>query len=407
MLDPQTTIDRLKAYPGVLLRQPIYNQHLEFYAYELSYYPQAQGCSEENHRDLITALAGRGLQTMVGRHQTFVDLKPAGMEKQTLIQFPKNQLVLETPSRAPFDEANLLTLEGLSKQGYRLALLDYLPPQTHPLAQVAQFIVLDFKLLDTDKLEHQVSLLQQQRSKLVAKNVNKPLEFELCKSLGFDLIQGSFSTHLNSYSQQRVSPSRQLTLRLLVKLQNPEAMVDELDALIRQDATLSYKLLRLVNSAFFGLRRQLASSRQAIITLGIQRIKTWASLLALTGLDDRPNEIRTTAFIRARMCELLGRSLAKAPNEIFFSVGLFSALDVLLNTPLSQLLKSLPLAGEAKAAILEHEGLAGQILNTVLAYEQGDWDQLRYGPLPLTIVKESYLEALAWATEIEEELKRF
>lgn len=407
MLDPQTTIERLKAYPGIILRQPIYDQHLKLYAYELSFHSQAQECAEENHHDLITTLAGRGLQAIVGQHQTFAALKPAGMDAQIFTQFPKSQLVLETFSNAPPDDANLATLQGLSKQGYRLALLDYSPRQPHPLAQVAQFIILDFKLLDTEQLEYQVSLLQRQQSKLVAKNVDKPLEFELCKSLGFDFIQGNFSIHPNGYSQQRVSPSRQLALRLLVRLQNPEAMVDELDALIRQDAILSYKLLRLVNSAFFGLQRHLASPREAIIILGIQRIKTWASLLALTGLDERPNEIRTTAFIRARMCELLGKRFAKTNSEVFFSTGLFSALEVLLDIPFNQLFKFLPLADEVKMAISERKGVAGQMLSAALAYERGDWDQLRYGPLPLTAVKEAYLEALGWATEIEEELKRF
>ena len=172
---------------------------------------------------------------------------------------------------------------------------------------------------------------------------------------------------------------------------------------VNQDVALSYKLLRLINSAFFGLPREVSSTQQAIVMLGQNKIKTWASLLGLSGIDDKPVELRVVAMTRARMCELLAKHYKGQP-DLFFAAGLFSTLDALVDNPLPTLIEKLPLSPELKDALLKHEGAAGQALRDTLNYEQGNWEALASSPIPTEIMAHVYLDALYWSKELNAQL---
>ncbi len=218
-----------------------------------------------------------------------------------------------------------------------------------------------------------------------------------------DLLQGNFYTLPATRDSQKIPPSAQTLMELLVKLQDPEVEADDLALIINQDVTLSYKLLRLINSAFFGLPRQVGSTREAVVMLGHNKIKTWASLLCLSGLDHKPNELRSVAMIRARMCELLAK-FYKGHGEVFFAAGLFSTLDALLDKPLANLLDSLPLSDELRSALVDKQGAAGQALQDVLRYERGDWQAIDNSPLPVEVLVRAYLDAIYWAKELNLQL---
>jgi c-di-GMP-related signal transduction protein len=161
--------------------------------------------------------------------------------------------------------------------------------------------------------------------------------------------------------------------------------------------------LRLINSAFFGLPREVSSIKQAIVLLGHKKIKTWASLLSLSAIDNKPNELRVVAMTRARMCELLAKYY-KASAELSFAAGLFSTLDALLDKSLATVLGQLPLSPELSEALLHKSGPAGQVLRDVLNYEKGDWLALGASPLPVEVIARSYLDAIHWAKELNTQL---
>ncbi len=239
---------------------------------------------------------------------------------------------------------------------------------------------------------------------LCATNVNDMDEFSFCQGHELDLLQGQFYTLPSGKQNQKMPPSIQILMELLVKLQDPNIEAETVANTINLDVSLSYKLLRLINSAFFGLPREISSIKQAIVLLGHKKIKTWASLLSLSAADDKPRELRVVAMTRAKMCELLAKYY-KGQAETFFAAGLFSCLDALTDKPISELVNNLPLSPELSEALVARSGIAGRALNDVLNYERGDWKALDNSALPIEIITRAYLDAINWAKELNSHLQ--
>ena len=193
-------------------------------------------------------------------------------------------------------------------------------------------------------------------------------------------------------------------MRVLANLQNPDVSSNELEATNSADVTLSYKLLRFANSAFMGLDRPMKSINHAVKMVGIERIRVWASLLMFCKMEDKPPELMTTAIVRAAMCERLASSADEGPRETFFTVGLLSVLDALMDCPMEEALGDIPVSSEIKSALIRSEGSLGDALQCVLAYERGEWDQVRYKDLPPMTIRSHYLDSLGWARRISEGL---
>jgi len=265
-------------------------------------------------------------------------------------------------------------------------------------------LLIDIAEFDPKVLTEHLPAWRERHSTLCATNVNERDEFTFCKQHDLDLLQGQFYTLPAANDNQKISPSTQILMELLVKLQEPDVEANELANIINLDISLSYKLLRLINSAFFGLRKEVNSIQQAIVLLGFSKIKTWASLLSLSGVDDKPKELRVVAMTRAKMCSLLAKYY-KGQADTFFAAGLFSTLDALMDKPLPSLISNLPLSPELVNALQNHSGAAGRALQDVLNYEKGDWQALDASPLPVEIIARAYLDAINWAKELNSHLQ--
>jgi EAL and modified HD-GYP domain-containing signal transduction protein len=268
----------------------------------------------------------------------------------------------------------------------------------------AQTLLIDLDRFQPQSLSSQLPRWRQQHQVLCATNVNDNAEFQFCKSHDLDLVQGQFYTQPHADNGKALSPSQQTLMELLVKLQEPDIDPDDLAATINQDVSLSYKLLRLINSAFFGLPREVGSTKQAVMMLGQKKIKTWASLLCLSGMDDKPNELRSIAMIRARMCELLAKYYKGQPDT-FFAAGLFSTLDAIMDRPLTEIIDRLPLSVELQTALLEQKGPAGFALYDALSYERGQWQTMQRSAIPKEILVRTYLDSINWTRELNSQLQ--
>ncbi len=268
----------------------------------------------------------------------------------------------------------------------------------------SETLLIDLESHNQKSLTEHLPYWRNNHKILCATNVNNLDDYTLCKSQTLDLLQGQFYILPAAKDKQKIAPSIQILMELLVKLQDPDIEPEDLAASINQDISLSYKLLRLINSAFFGLPREVSSTKQAIVMLGHTKIKTWASLLSLSGVDDKPVELRIVAMTRARMCELLAKYYKGQP-ELFFAAGLFSTLDALMDAPIEVLVEKLPLAPELKEALLDNSGAAGNALADVLSYEKGDWTAIEASPIPVEILARAYLDAIYWAKELNTQLQ--
>jgi c-di-GMP-related signal transduction protein len=187
-------------------------------------------------------------------------------------------------------------------------------------------------------------------------------------------------------------------LQLVAQLQGPDVDFGSLQEIISHDVGLSYNLLRFVNSAFFSLPRRVESLRDALVLLGLNNVRRWTTLMALASSQDKPHELLVTGLIRARMCELVAEAGGEKDKEGYFTTGLFSVVDALMDASMIEVLQSLPFSQEIIGALLNYDGPKGQALHAVLAYERGDFDEL--GALPAdSSPRELYATAVEWATQ--------
>jgi EAL and modified HD-GYP domain-containing signal transduction protein len=203
-------------------------------------------------------------------------------------------------------------------------------------------------------------------------------------------------------SSRRLSASQVAQMRLLAALLKPSVSLLEVESLLKQEAALSLRVLRSVNSAAMGLRREIHSIREALVLLGLEQLRKWASLWTLAGLNQGPAEVLTMTVVRARVCEALGQAAARE-DQSHFLLGLCSLLDALLGQPMPAALADLPLPDATREALLGADNDARRVLTTVVAYERGQWAEAAAGAERLgadpEVLPALYLDALAWARQ--------
>ncbi len=384
-------------------RQAIFDAQLQVMGYELLYRSSQMNAATFSDGDAVTArvmlnaILEIGLDQLVGSQLAFINLTTRFLRDQLCEDLPKDRVVLEILENIPMNDSVLEAMARLSSQGFTLALDDFEYEEAlRPMVEHSHMVKLDVTALAPERLAGDVTQLRQFNVKLLAEKVETPEQFEFCKGLGFDYYQGYFFCKPLIVEGARIPPNQIAVVTLMAKLQNPDTGMSEIEEIIRQDISLSYKVLRYVNSAFFALSKKIDSIRQAACLVGLARLKTWATLLVMAGLENKPMELMMMALVRAKMCEELALTLKESNTDEFFTVGLFSVLDALLDKPMEEVLKLVELSPSLRSALIEHSGELGKVLEYVLAYERGDWETIQNRSLQMDILRQSYFAALAF-----------
>lgn len=408
--EPNTKIARPpeNVYVG---RQPIFDRRLKVFAYELFYRSAAeQERSDTNisgdkatSQTIINTFINIGLNRLVGNKLAAINVTESFLLEDNRIPFTSGQVILEILENIPVTGPMINAVSRLSKEGYIIALDDYIYNPAHaPLINLANLIKIDLTTIDRDRLAEHVRELRKYKAKLLAEKVETADDYLACVKLGFDYFQGFFLSRPQTVSSEKLPANRLTIMNLLAVVHNPETETEELAEAINTDVNTSYKLLKMINSAAFNLSRKVESIQQCIILLGRRKLASWASMLALCSLDDRPLEILRNAMIRAKMCEILAETIGYRQPESYFTVGMFSALDLIMQRPLEKLLAPLPLSSDILAALLHREGRMGDALNCVIAYEMADWSGIKFSSLSPEQITEANLDAITWANIILE-----
>lgn len=395
-------------------RQPIYRRNMDVYAYELLFRGRHEDEAGVTDGDKATSevlyntFVEIGVDEIVGRHRAFVNLTPSFLLGEYPLPTTEGQLVLEVLEDTPVTEEIVNAVTNLRARGYTIALDDFVyQPHLEPLVRQADIIKIDLMQLGEGELEEHVERLSGNGTRLLAEKVETHEEFHRCRELGFDLFQGFFFCRPEVVRGNHLPTNRVAIAELLSALQDPEVELATLERLISRDVTLSYRLLRLINSAYFNLRREVDSVGRALMLLGLDAVRNWATLLTLSSVEDKPTELVRTAVVRARLCQNLGATVdPETGSDLYFTVGLFSTLDALLDQPLEAVLGQLPLSQPVASALLERGGIPGAVLDCVLAYERGDWDSVEHNTCGIApgSVRDGYLDAVHWADELMREI---
>jgi EAL and modified HD-GYP domain-containing signal transduction protein len=311
---------------------------------------------------------------------------------------PKNRVVLEILENVKPTPQVIDTLTSLSQQGYTIALDDFVyAEEFKPFLELADIVKIDVLGKSEEQLHREVSQLRDSRVRLLAEKVETPEVYALCKKLGFYYFQGYFFFRPDIIRGREIPANRIALLELMGKIQDPHISFKRLVEHIRNDLSLSYKVLRYVNSAYVGLPNRVDSIEHAACLVGIDRIRTWATLIIMASGQTQATEILVIALVRAKMCERLGYRLGASSPEKYFTMGLLSVLEALYESSMQDIIDKLPLHEDITDALVNGTGEMGMVLSCVKAYEEGEWMELKPLQLDPSTIRDFYVEAIDWA----------
>ncbi|MDT7043260.1 EAL and HDOD domain-containing protein [Candidatus Nitronereus thalassa] len=385
----------------ILARQPIHDHQLSLFGYEL--------LSRQIETDPQTAFDGEaatdtvmkkafdeiGLDTLVGPNRAFINLTEKWVLSEECHSLPKDRIVLEVLEHVPPKQEVISALERLHDKGYTIALDDFVFHEDKvPFLELADIVKIDVLDKHPDYIKQQRDLVAPFKTKLLAERVESYDLYDSAKLWGFDLFQGYFFFQPGRVESTTLPSNQMTTLTLLSKLQDPDIEIEDVDQIIKQDMSLSFKLLDYVNSAHFSLPQKIDSIPLAARLVGLNQIKTWTILLSMVGVPNKPFELIVTSIVRAIMAEHLAVTMKVPDSEPYFTVGLFSVLDALFDLPMATIIQNIPLSEESQDALVFHEGMMGATLKCVLSYERGHWEGVNTLYLDANVIQESYFEAL-------------
>lgn len=399
----------------LLARQPIFDVNMELYAYELLYRDDqinrafVTDGDQASSQVLLRTFTDLSIGEVVGHHKAFINFTRNLL--LTAPPFSRTQLVVEVLEDQLVDAHMLAALGQLRAQGYTIALDDFtLNSSSFKLLEYADIIKLDVLALSDSDLLHHVKHLRPLGVKLLAEKIETYEMLEYCKALGFELFQGYFLSRPQIMTGRKHSESRQTILQLLAQLNDPRTEIEQIEQLVAQDPILSYKLLKLINSAAFHFVCKIESLRQAITLLGLIQIRSWITLVSMASIEGKPRELSITTMVRARFCQTLGEAVTGTKRgDTFFTVGLLSTIDAYMDAPMEELLEKISISQTLSDALLHHKGTEGAILLTIKQYEKANWDDIDWEMLENRGVDHSalshfYTESLVWVTSALESL---
>jgi len=390
-----------------IARQPIYNRTQAVMGYELLYRndhinrANITDADQASCETILNSFMHIGIDNIVGSTLAFINLPREFIVNNTLTPMFKEQAVLEILEDVEPDDDVIAGIKRLKSEGYKIALDDFVyRDEFIPLIELSDFIKIDVKALNPDQIDNHLALLKPYGAQLLAEKVETHEMYKFCFDRDFTYFQGYFFCRPEMLKKKSLPSNKLVILNLISKLQDPEITSDELEGLLVQDITLSYKLLRYINSAAFSLRSEVDSIKDAIILLGMKNLKNWVSLIMMSKIVDRkPPELIVTGMIRGKMCELIAQKLHPEIAHQMFVIGLFSVLDALMDQPLIELLDTVILSTPIKLALLDQSGPQGEIYKYVLQYEKCNWDEINNSGANAAEYIQSYLAAVHWADE--------
>jgi EAL and modified HD-GYP domain-containing signal transduction protein len=390
---------------ALVARQAIYGPEKDVIAYELLY-RRSEGANKADVIDgrratlevVTNSVLEIGLDKLVGDLPIQINYPEELLAANFIVPAQPKRVVIEVLETVRATDEVLAGIKAMRSRGHQVALDDFSLKVSDPrLLGVADTVKIDMSDYAPADLEKIVRALKARKLRLIAERIETVEDFDLCVRLGFDAFQGYFLQHPKVFSAKPVQSSRLGTLRLVAVLQSDDVAIGDVERLIAQDVSLSYRVLRCINSSYYGFSKKIDSIRQAVVILGFERLRQLCALIALREVEDRPVSVFVDAMTRARMCEKVGALRGSRDTSSLFITGLFSTLDSLTGIPMPELLRELPLSEPVARALTNQEGDLGKVLKEVISYERGTWTPGAFHGLAPETMQSTYLEAIAWA----------
>ncbi|MGA2536994.1 MAG: HDOD domain-containing protein [Terracidiphilus sp.] len=387
-------------------RQPILDLHGQIYGYELLYRvgteTEFRADGELASRTILDNTVIFGVENFTGGSLAFINCTSETLTEELVSVLPTNMTVLEILETVEPLPDLIAACGRLKALGFKLALDDFVwAPEFAPLVDLADYIKVDFKLTGAQKRRELIKRLKGKNIQFLAEKVETQQEYEQACAEGFTLFQGYYFCRPELVKNRKVPSNRLCHFEILRLLNTDPIDLLELSRTVKRDESLTYRLLRLVNSAAYAVREEVTSVQSALMILGEDTFRRVAMLAIVTELNSgRPQEILRMSMVRGRFCELASALCGFSYTEQYL-LGMLSLLPAMLSIPMETLTPSLPLRKEIKAALEGAVNREGCLLGWLRANEAGDWAAcesiIKINRLKQQDVNKCYIDAILWA----------
>ena len=397
------------ALPGqrFVARQPILDRSQNVFGYEILF---RNGVEDYFNADPDLAARSTldssllfGINTLCANRLAFMNCTREVLFKDLLTLLPPTQVVAEILETVEPEDRVIAACKRLKAAGYLIALDDFAPNDPRlPLCEFADIIKVDIRATSPQERVGMMRRFASPKCKMLAEKLETPHEFQQARDMGFVYFQGYFFCRPELVIGREVPASRLHYVRLLEMVSRRELDMRELEKLLKQEASISYRLLRYLNSPIFGFALEITSIRHAMAVLGERELRRWIRLIVTVGAaEQKCSELVLMGLARARFCELLSDQM-RSDSDLFL-MGLLSIMDAILEVSMDVLLEQLPVDHDTKAALLGQKSSLRPLYQLMLAQESGEWLQsselAKQLKLPDEKVASAWFEALQWAQE--------
>ncbi len=393
-----------------IARQPIFDLKQNVFAYELLFRSGLDNVFRNANPNQASAKVMTdgalllSMETVSSGKLAFINLTRDILLKDYISLLPRGLTAAEILETIEPDPEVVRACSRLKKAGYTLVLDDFVYGEKYAdLMKLADIVKVDFLSTPPEERRQVMSRFTAPNVRFLAEKVETHEVFLQAIEMGYSYFQGYFFSKPVIISSRDVPGFKLNYLQMLQELQMPDVNFHRLEEIVKRDMALSFKLLRYINSAYFALSNKVSSIMHAITLLGAREFKQWASLLVMASMgSDKPDELVVHALVRGRFCESLAPMLGmKQQSQDLFLVGMFSVIDAILDRPLEEILKDLPLSDEIKDALCGKPNRLRAVFDYAMAYEKGQWEGLSAKAEALGLdesgIPAVYLHAVQWA----------
>lgn len=388
-----------------IVRQALVTENQETFGYEILY---TDNQFKSEHTDDSTAanaienfLSSMDSEKFLDGRTAFLTFTSNLLEKGIPKMFKTNKLVIQIEDSLITNPFSQSLITKYKQSGYKIAVVDFeFAPRFFGILDIVDYIKVNFSA-NNPSIENIVKIGKSFGKKVIAYNVETQEAYDKAKALGCKYFQGSFVSEKMPTTVKKVNYLQSNFFLLMVAVTKDEPDIDEIESIISRDVSLTFSLLRLVNSAYFALRNRARSVKQALVILGLGQLKQWIYLLSFKQDDgSMPDELIKISFLRATFAsELLefAQDMPISRSEAYL-LGMFSTLGKLMQMPLEEVLEQLPISDEIKLALLNQEGRTGLLYQLIISYEKADWKTMsacaaKLG-IPQSMIAQKYFECV-------------
>jgi EAL and modified HD-GYP domain-containing signal transduction protein len=389
-----------------IVRQAILDKKQQSVGYEVLYTEalvNSNDISDMSAANTIEAfLSGSSADSFFDGKTAFLTFTINLLDKNIPRMFATNKLIIQIDDSLITNPNSHKLINKYFQQGYKFAVVDFeFAPRFFSLLDFVDYIKLNFKDYQSMSLNNIISIGNSFGKKVIGYNIDCKEAYDKAVECGCTYFQGSYVSERLPATIAKTNYLQSNFFLLMCAVTKDEPDIDEIESIVSRDVTLTFSLLRLVNSAYFALRNRARSVKQALVILGLGQLKQWIYLLSFKQEDgSMPDELLKVSFLRATFAsELLGyaSNMPISKSEAYL-LGMFSTLGKLMQCELADALAQLPIADEIKLALLNGEGRTGLLYNLVIAYEKANWkvmqdcaDELS---IPQNIISTKYFECV-------------